>query len=373
MSRAPLLMVFCLATACRTPTPVAAVQSAAPLSTERVALVYMGGFNSCGGGTPRGLAGIEHFDHLRASLAAAGKKVSYVLACYNGLTSGTIRWLSSAAPDEIYALDWRKPGDPGQVFDEASRLTDAFTVPLFMIGHSYGGWLAANMAANVVAAHPELAGVVKGLYTIDPISPYHCNQVKYAATVARSQGILGGPADEPCQRAPLQLGKADGVTYPAAIANNADGKLFGFVRMAAKSWLNFYQEKDFLHSSPVIGGDGFPENKLMPYDGPILSFAGTPHLKIHKSEAVWAAIGAAIRSTIFGATPPPTFAPASAVAGSADAAQPSAEPTLVAHKDEIERALRLSDGAERPLTDKETEDLRKIYGEKDELRPKPVL
>jgi pimeloyl-ACP methyl ester carboxylesterase len=88
-------------------------------------------------------------------------------------------------------------------------------MPLFLIGHSYGGWMSMFLAEEL-SGPPNL----RGLFTIDPIGP-ECDAL----------GVVLG--DSACHEAPTDR-------------NNKT------IQKRAEVWANFYQDTDSWISSSAI-------------------------------------------------------------------------------------------------------------------------
>lgn len=273
-------------------------ESAIERSKTEIVIAYFGGFNSCGAPqNPTGLFALDRFLQLKNALTVSGLQVHTITSCYRGVDSNHIVWQSSLQPD-FYSVAWDDPGAEGQLFDEVVLLTENFRRPLFVIGHSYGGWLSTNLAAHLTAKYglDEASKVIEALITIDPISPYHCNQATYAGTVLQwaSPGatlarVILGPGD--CERAPIQITQADRRIYPKDIVNIIPGRVRNYVKNSTKRWLNFFQERDFLHSSAIASSDGIPENRLVSYTNvPMPGTNEAPHNAIHRDAEVWTGI-----------------------------------------------------------------------------------
>src|SRR5690606_13425596 len=99
--------------------------------------------------------------------------------------------------------------------------------PVYLVGHSHGGWLVTRLAADLPAAVN-----VKRLETIDPISYLRCTR----------DTILNGiwrPNPE-CLRSPSDFDEAE------------------LTRIAARSvsWVNHYQDQcTYLHASEIAQAD----------------------------------------------------------------------------------------------------------------------
>lgn len=293
---------------CRICGKVLAGGDALELAKDQVTLAYFGGFNSCSGSSPEGLAATDKFNAVKAALEALGKTVFTLKTCYDGMDSVLIRWRASGDPN-TYAARWDNPFAEGQIETGLSVMSNGYKRPIYIIGHSYGGWLSSNLVAHVAATNPSGAKAIRGLYTIDAISPYHCNQAGYAGTVAKGVTNRINPWESRsvggCSASPPQFSKNDGKTYPASIANNADNVIRDLIKGAVQQWRAYYQSLDYLHSSAINDAGGFPYNRFISYSRPFL--AGTssaPHVKIHNDPVVWDDLRAAILRQVTGRAAP---------------------------------------------------------------------
>jgi pimeloyl-ACP methyl ester carboxylesterase len=221
-------------------------QAATP---SQVSFIVMGGRTSCGSGDvePAGLAMYKPFLAMLSDLQASysTQKFQYLVSCLNTdpPPDGEVLYITSEQPTVTQS------GDTDELVKQTlSRFgSDEAT---FVIGHSYGGWMAMYITQNLKSTQ-KLAG----LYTIDPISP-NCGPAEV---------VFGG--DE-CSQAPTEL---DNV----AILNQTN------------RWLNFYQDSDdWIHSSSIPQA----ENTYEDYHG--------PHTEIDVDTRTWSTISAAVKQAL---------------------------------------------------------------------------
>lgn len=190
-------------------------------------IVVMGGFNSCstdenGDPTPRGYERWNKAATLTARYAQGPER--WVRSCFD--TSGGLHFITANAPGLVRTAS---VSDPIPFFQAVQAQTDDSANPVYLVGHSHGGWLAMYTAYYLRSATD-----VRLLYTVDPISPLHCTPSSYYAAVASpalSPYFLAG-----CQRAPQDF------TVEHRTAINA--------RLADRGWRHYYQVNFVpLHSS----------------------------------------------------------------------------------------------------------------------------
>ncbi len=137
----------------------------------------------------------------------------YLVSCLNSEAppDGTAVYITSEEPTKEQtgnAEDMRK-----QVEKFASSSKESLAT--FVIGHSYGGWLAMYMGENLRLGHS-----IDGIFTVDPISP-ECDP----------SGFIFGAAA--CHQAPTDL----------------DNKA---IQKSTNLWMNYYQDQDaWLHASSI--------------------------------------------------------------------------------------------------------------------------
>ena len=177
-----------------------------PVSTEATAsgvaravvepvFVTLGGFNSCfrtaDGPTPVGSDRWAKSARLTQRFTHGDPR--WVRGCFDG--AGRLYWISSVAPMVV-----RSTGTDALVpfvLAVADR-AGGERRPVYLHGHSYGGWVATLTAA----ALPSTVDL-RLLVTVDPISPAHCAVSSYLralASPAAAPWILAG-----CQRAPTDV------------------------------------------------------------------------------------------------------------------------------------------------------------------------
>jgi pimeloyl-ACP methyl ester carboxylesterase len=134
-----------------------------------------------------------------------------IASCYDGNT----KLVSSSSSD----------GWQSRQVDEAAFIEDVHeqmhtASHIFIMGHSYGGWLAMKLLENWDGD----PGVVDTVDTIDPISKVNC-------TISRPVGCTSFPQD---------------VKQPQRVR----------IAEASKIWVNTWQNNTFyLHSSPIKEAD----------------------------------------------------------------------------------------------------------------------
>ena len=145
---------------------------------------------------------------------------------------------------------------------------------VYMIGHSYGGWMVMKSALRRLAKNSKTFEL-KGLFTIDPISWKECN----ISAVIRSYfgfGYANAPTPA-CTRAPEDL-----------------KSLFGLLARNTTIWHNFYQVTfPILHSGMIYHAtkNTMPE---LPVDRQIVGH----HATIMNSEKVWQHINSDVASLL---------------------------------------------------------------------------
>jgi hypothetical protein len=112
---------------------------------------------------------------------------------------------------------------------------------IILVGHSYGGWLAMQLAADIAPQRP-----IVGLFTLDPISALQC-----------TPKLLDG-----CKQAPTDIGPQT----QQAIAQSVG------------VWENFYQtQTKLLHSSAIPAAS-------------VNTLVQASHITIHSNAAIWSRV-----------------------------------------------------------------------------------
>lgn len=180
-------------------------------------LVFMGGNTSCGkdaegrSNSPYGMSMYRPaYELMQFMHTQLGIKARFVVSCYDD--SPNVSYSMSSKAKQIFRGDRHKLDD----VIEREMHPDA---PVFIMGHSYGGWLAMK-SAIVLGNKRSFAGVV----TIDPISRVNCSY------------------DRPigCQESPQDI----------------DSSSRRFINEKSDHWINLYQTKTwYLHASPYKEAD----------------------------------------------------------------------------------------------------------------------
>lgn len=194
------------------------------------------------------------FEQFRKIENELGMKLPVVESCFE--TTGS--QLLFASPGSVGAVF---SSDQSAFFDFVNSEIDRLkTNRVFLIGFSYGGWLAMQtvrrVPADVLIVHLE---------TIDPISPVTCKIVDYV------NGVLGefgrGTENSGCTTAPPDL-----EPYYAFIEDRTD------------SWRNSFQaDSTYLHSSVIPQAEA---NYKYNYKvDPLFTFPA--HAYIERDDALW--------------------------------------------------------------------------------------
>lgn len=223
------LLIFASAVACsKLPTSkMAGSQSPRP---EPV-VVTMGGYNSCrsdssGKPTPMGTERWKKSARISSKYAAA--RELWVRACFD--TKANIHYVSSASPNTVKTAS---VSDPLPFFKAIDAHVVDESTPVFLIGHSHGGWLAMYTAFWLPSDVP-----VKRLFTVDPISPRSCTSESYYSSLLSKSALQG------CQASPGDFSEAE----LSKIVN----------RLPAQAWSHFYQRNFLPLRSSAFTGSAKP-------------------------------------------------------------------------------------------------------------------
>ncbi|MEZ4752378.1 MAG: hypothetical protein R3B54_17620 [Bdellovibrionota bacterium] len=216
------------------------------IELEDVLVVALGGYNSCGSSNnPYGIGMYGQTEALVKKLSARTPKVKYIVACLRTAAppEGEGRYVTSDAPNDI------RIGNAAKLKSVIESMSTKNT-PIFVIGHSYGGWLSMYLSTRL--SDRTLAG----LFTVDPISPKTCGPVE----------VLIGAAG--CHQSPRDLENGD-------------------IQKIAAHWLNFYQTDDrWLTSSEIAEAQNFH----ISYDD--------SHTAIDGDDRVWTRIVTTVQSEV---------------------------------------------------------------------------
>lgn len=194
---------------------------------DSILLVALGGRTSCRSNTPKAMDLYKPFKNLLKEIETQRPlvQIHYVVGCLNSDAPplGSGRYLTSDAPDTILS------GNTAAIRSEMENLVSAHPgMPLFIMGHSYGGWMSMYLTT-------QLAEEVKidALFSIDPIG-IRCGPSGY---------LTGSPE---CKKAPTDLNHA-------------------LIKERVEVWENIYQNQDsWLHSSEIEVAN----NHLLDFRGP---------------------------------------------------------------------------------------------------------
>lgn len=257
--------------ACGEATPE--TQSSAVLMRASPVLVTLGGFNSCAvsreGPTPRGT---ERWDRAMQIVTRSGRSdTRWAHACFD--RSSRLYWVSSAQSDRVASTSL---DELSSFFDSVSALTAGGQRPLYVTGHSYGGWLAMYLVWYL----PTRSDIAL-LATVDPISPAHCAVSSYLWALALPWTAASSLAG--CQRAPSDFTVQD--------------RQYLLSRVRAGGWRHYYQRNFWpLRSGPY--SDSAPPSRS--YDmSPFLTRSGAhpsfnAHLGIAELSSIWYSIEASM-------------------------------------------------------------------------------
>lgn len=234
----------------------ATVSNTSESANQRVVnpvLVVMGGFNSCvtnaaGARTPIGSGRWWKADRLSTRYAQGSAR--WVRSCFD--MSGNIYYVTAKLPTVVQHAS---AASPISFFEAIKAETNAGQNPVYLIGHSHGGWLAMYASYWM----PSWVTVRK-VVTVDPISASTCTWQNYAAAAAvLSPAFIAG-----CQEAPVEF------TEPLR------AKILA--RLPYGGWLHYYQRNFLpLRSSAFVGGS----QPSQTYD--VSSFLSVTHGGAHAS------------------------------------------------------------------------------------------
>ncbi len=194
-------------------------------------VAFFGGYTSCGtsdSGDPANQDLKTFFDATQKALKQKlGVEPKFLLTCYT-LAYESVRYRMTGeegVKDKLIA---------GMEADFEDLLGTLENPEVLMVGHSYGGWTAMDMALKLPPG-----AKLKGIVTLDPISHEDC--------VTNDVIASGFEAVPGCTRAPTDFG---------------DEKIKSLSEAA--EWLNYYQDQvSFLHSGEIKGAKNFKRQ----YDG----------------------------------------------------------------------------------------------------------
>lgn len=232
------------------------LSTAAPAAAPgKILMVTLGGYNSCSKSTrsdlpPLGTGLYPRSDKMSQAVStkSRGLKILWIAACLEG----------DAPPDgEGQYVHYDQPkhlsyGDARKIRNEIEAVAKAEPgIPVFIAGHSYGGWMSMYLAEELNASVK-----IAGLFTVDPIGP-----------ACGPAGVFFG--DPACHSAPDDFD------------NKAILKRVG-------TWVNFYQTADsWLTSSAIAEAENHE----------VIQTWG-PHGDIDSDPGVWKRIQQAVEKAV---------------------------------------------------------------------------
>jgi hypothetical protein len=194
-------------------------------------IVTIGGFNSCAvesdGPTPMHTERWDRSSALTERFARGDAR--WVRGCFD--RQSRLYFVSSASPSVVVRAAL---SDPYPFFSAVESVTAGGRHPVYIHGHSYGGWLAMFLAWQL----PDSVDV-RQLSVADPISPAHCTVSSYLLAIASP--LTAGAALAGCQRAPTDFLPAHRARLRARVADGG--------------WRHYYQRNFLpLRSGPYTDG-----------------------------------------------------------------------------------------------------------------------
>ncbi|MGE0172103.1 MAG: hypothetical protein AB7T49_04930 [Oligoflexales bacterium] len=206
-------------------------------------LVVLGGNASCEGRqSPIDMPMYQRFLDLKQTIDTEIQADSdYIISCYENAES-TVYATTSLSPDETIE---------GNSKTVAQMMNQQFAdrYPVFLVGYSYGGWLALQTALE---ANENL---ISSVYTVDPISRKYCNALDFS----------------------------DCTRFPSDVTSSQRQ----YIANSSEKWVNYYQTVTYyLHSAPTGQAD---DNKRV----------GTSHFGIQTHSNIWSMVEADVKSRLF--------------------------------------------------------------------------
>ncbi len=259
------LFVFAALSGCADETQ-SSEASGVVVTTASPVIVTLGGFTSCAAGrsaaTP---AETDRWDRsVRLSERFSRGDQRWVRGCFD--RASRLYFVSSQAPTVVQSTTL---AELTPFFDAVAALTEGRQHPLYVMGHSYGGWLAMYLAWYL----PTNTDIAL-LYAVDPITPAHCSASSYLWAVANPFNASAALAG--CQRAPADFTLAD--------------RSYLREHVRAGGWRHFYQ-RNFVPLRSSAYTDGVTPHRS--YDlSPMLTRTGVypswnAHVGISELSLIW--------------------------------------------------------------------------------------
>jgi len=202
-------------------------------------VIAAGGFNSCSKALElmESQSMYEHSKELRNIFGKSFERdIDVIVSCFK-TNRDKIYWYSTIDRPEDKAFSF-KSGSKNQYFNDVKAQIDGDDQRVaWMFGHSWGGWLAMNTALEIPAVTE-----IKGLVTLDPISPMNCESSSFLG------GLLLGVPKKGCTEAP-----SDMKDHGEKIAERTG------------RWAQYYQtQATYVHSGVIKSAD---INQVVRYQG----------------------------------------------------------------------------------------------------------
>lgn len=212
---------------------------------SQILMLVVGGWNSCvtgdheGPSSFMGRAGMESpWDgrttkgfrdfYQKMNINSPRTKINFMLVCLQTgpADAAQMRFITS---DKLAVLhqtkDGRTPYRSEDFPEVVSQYFPDVSIPTYVVGHSYGGWVVMNYIRDIINQRRD----VRGLFTLDPISSLQCLPLAQ---------ILKSPA---CTVAPGSISSSRDIPNQVII-NSLPPNAY---------WHNFFQNNGGLHSSAI--------------------------------------------------------------------------------------------------------------------------
>lgn len=274
-----LMIVLTIGSGCKSsPSSTGDLNAVAPIKNVNFLFVIAQGFYSC---TYRLTSGVELANEITATALRDlpnAKNISISTTVVEPCFSGGL--LDNGGSEKLYYSVTRPNKDTGKRLESAVEALDHIVnsigggsgadgkpMYVYFIGHSHGGWFVMNTVANW---HSK--GVIRGLFTIDPISYKKCTQLQGIMHQVLLGDLTFGFENPECTRAPSDLESS----Y-STIAKNASG-----------NWHNYFQTQfSYVHSGHASGA---LTNREFSFQYPMTNLMQFAHKDILYDDRVWTSI-----------------------------------------------------------------------------------
>jgi len=236
-------------------------------NAHKALFVLSGGYESCGTYGPHAMNSYQSFRMMLKELGDRYPQLDahFLVTCLgDDAPPGGLAYFHVDGEPELF---WTTSLFLPEVIDQLAPQDTS----IYLIGHSYGGWLSM---LNLINLEDQYDRTSTSLFTLDPISPNGCDDNAFYNIFGggfdtmfnfATGGMFGSWFTNGCREAPQDM--------PSTLAQNTEH-------------YNFYQRNGgYLQSGPMYGA----YNMELP---------GESHTSIAWSHAVWAAIGTAISADL---------------------------------------------------------------------------